>query len=79
MCSSDLRSQDLERTYHDAGQLYWKNIDAFKKNKDIATANTFGYIVPGLEVQDIDTIDDWKIAESKFRLIFDTNNNSTNS
>ena len=27
------RSQDLERTYHDAGQLYWKNIDAFKKNK----------------------------------------------
>lgn len=63
------RSQDLNTIYHDAGQFYWLNSSNFRSNKDLITNNT-GYIIKSnLNVQDIDTIEDWKIAELKYKIM----------
>jgi N-acylneuraminate cytidylyltransferase len=62
------RSQDLEPAYHDAGQFYWFNVDAFEINQSIWTSNTGAIILNETEVQDIDTPEDWKIAEFKFKI-----------
>jgi len=62
------RSQDLEKVYHDAGQFYWLNFEAFKKNKKLITDNTGVIFVNEIEVQDIDNNTDWELAEMKFKL-----------
>jgi pseudaminic acid cytidylyltransferase len=58
------RSQDLEPAYHDAAQFYW-----FKTSKVLRGAFKGGIIISETEAQDIDTLDDWKIAELKMRII----------
>lgn len=63
------RSQDLEKQYHDAGQFYAFKTDSFRKNKNILKGNIQPVILDDLEVQDIDTLVDWKLAELKYKLI----------
>jgi pseudaminic acid cytidylyltransferase len=56
------RSQDLEEAYQDAGQFYWENVN--KKFTDIPFGNdSIAIQLPRQIVQDIDTLEDWKIAE----------------
>lgn len=62
------RSQDLEKTYHDAGQFYVCVIDDFIKTNSLWGANTAGLVLSELEVQDLDTLTDWALAEMKFKL-----------
>jgi pseudaminic acid cytidylyltransferase len=62
------RSQDLQFNYHDAGQYYWFKTDILEKKGKLLTENT-GYIIRSeMEVQDIDTIEDWQLAELKYRI-----------
>ena len=63
----DARSQDLESEYHDVGQFYCFNINAFKQNKKLMLGNIVPYVVDEMEVQDIDNESDWKIAEIKYQ------------
>ena len=63
----DARSQDLESEYHDVGQFYCLNINAFKQNKKLMLGNIVPYVVDEMEVQDIDNESDWKIAEIKYQ------------
>lgn len=63
-----VRSQDLEKRYHDAGQFYWLNIKSFLKEKKLFTSNTGSIILNELQVQDIDNEIDWKLAELKYQL-----------
>ena len=63
------RSQDLMRTYHDAGQYYWYKVAAFKKEPNIMMLNPVAIITPEEEVQDIDTQDDWVMAEIKYKML----------
>ena len=63
------RSQDLEPAYHDSGQFYWIKTEAFLKNKRLFTSNSGAIILPETEVQDIDSEEDWKIAEMKYKLL----------
>ena len=63
------RSQDLNKSFHDAGQFYWFNVERFKDNKKIFTANSGGIILPETKVQDIDNEMDWKLAELKYQFI----------
>ncbi|MDD4672219.1 MAG: pseudaminic acid cytidylyltransferase [Bacteroidales bacterium] len=58
------RSQDLEPTYHDAGQFYW-----FNWEQGLNGDNKGAIVVSEIEVQDIDTWDDWKLAEFKYKMI----------
>ena len=62
------RSQDLEKTYHDAGQFYVCIIDDFKKTNSLWGRNTAGLVLSEFEVQDLDTLTDWALAEMKFKL-----------
>ena len=60
------RSQDLEPYYHDAGQYYFWHVDTFMENK---ISRTVPYILDDMQVQDIDNLSDWKIAEIKYRFM----------
>ena len=63
------RSQDLIKHYHDCGQFYWIKRDVLFTEKTLLTSKC-GYIkLSEREVQDIDTMDDWKYAELKYKLI----------
>jgi N-acylneuraminate cytidylyltransferase len=59
------RSQDLEKMYYDAGQFYWMTGEA-KLGK-----NRGALIISEVESQDIDNEMDWKIAELKYKLIYE--------
>lgn len=63
------RSQDLQPAYHDAGQFYWGRTDRFLKQKKLFSDNTLPIEVPESHVQDIDTLEDWKIAEMKYAIL----------
>lgn len=58
------RSQDLKRIYHDAGQWYWYK--PLKISESLFTENSGSIILDDSRVQDIDTLDDWAIAELKY-------------
>ena len=66
------RSQDLEKSYHDAGQFYWMNTQTCLVKKSIITDNSGGIILSELEGQDIDNEIDWKLAEFKYELLQST-------
>ena len=58
------RSQDLEPIYFDAGMFYWMRFELGLKGD-----NKGGYIIEEKYAQDIDTLDDWKLAEIKYKLL----------
>lgn len=61
------RSQDLEPYYHDAGQFYFLRADCFLEQKALVMKKTVPLEMPETEVQDIDTEEDFRIAEMKYR------------
>ncbi len=63
------RSQDLEITYHDSGQFYCLEKKQFLKENKLFMKNTRPIFLSELEVQDIDTIEDWKLAEQKYKFL----------
>jgi N-acylneuraminate cytidylyltransferase len=68
------RSQDLEKAYHDVGQFYWFNSKTILKKAKLWTDNTGVIEIKESEGQDIDTIEDWKLAEIKYKLLHETKN-----
>ena len=64
-----VRSQDLEETYHDAGQFYWGSVKSWLRKKKIFGKKSKMILLPRWRVQDIDVMDDWKKAEIIFRLM----------
>lgn len=63
------RSQDLEPFYHDAGQFYCVRTGSFLEQRKLVMERTVPMVLPESEVQDIDTEEDWKIAEAKYRAV----------
>ena len=63
------RSQDLEAFYHDCGQFYCYDVRTFINQKGQYTDGIIPLELPDTEVQDIDNIEDWLIAEMKYRLM----------
>lgn len=61
----DSRSQDLPEVYHDAGQWYWLRPDTVGQSLFESAAL---YELNEEEVQDIDTLSDWQLAELKFKM-----------
>lgn len=66
------RSQDLTPAYHDSGQFYFFSTDRFLKTHDLFGSNSVPIELPESEVQDIDTEEDWKIAEIKYEMLHRT-------
>ncbi len=63
------RSQDLEPAYHDAGQFYWGDAEAFLNGLGMFTHHAFPVVLPRYLVQDIDDEEDWKRAELLYQAI----------
>ena len=62
------RSQDLEPAYHDAGQFYFFDVAAFLNSHQLITANSGAVVISEMAAHDIDTEDDWQVAEFKYRI-----------
>jgi N-acylneuraminate cytidylyltransferase len=62
------RSQDLEPLYHDSGQFYCIKSTSLRTEGKLICGDTRSVILSETEVQDIDTEEDWKMAEIKYRL-----------
>ena len=67
----DSRSQDLEPHFHDVGQFYVFNTDRYRANGKLMLGKVIPLEVSELEVQDIDNMTDWKLAELKYRLMLE--------
>jgi N-acylneuraminate cytidylyltransferase len=66
----NIRSQDLEPLYHDAGQFCCVKSSSLKAEEKLFCQNTLPIILKESEAQDIDTEEDWKEAEIKYRIIY---------
>lgn len=66
------RSQDLEPSFHDAGQFYWFKPTLLEEQKKLWTNNTGVVEINELNAQDIDNETDWKLAELKYELLQST-------
>ena len=63
------RSQDFAPAFHDSGQFYWVKVNNFLKKKKFFTDNSLAFEISATEAQDIDTEDDWKTAELKYKIL----------
>jgi pseudaminic acid cytidylyltransferase len=63
------RSQDLEEVYHDAGQFYWGSADAWLQGQMIFSPAATPVVLSRHRVQDIDTPEDWLMAEYLFQAL----------
>jgi len=61
------RSNDLPETYHDAGQFYWGVTQRFREEKRLFSSDAVPVVLPRHLVQDIDSIEDWEVAERLYR------------
>ena len=61
------RSQDLPEMVHDCGRFYFAKVGAFLESGGFITDVTRALRIPSKLVQDIDTPEDWEIAEQKYR------------
>ena len=61
------RSQDLEKSFHDAGQFYWGRARAWLMEEPLFSARAIPIILPRHLVQDIDDSEDWERAEWMFK------------
>jgi len=66
---AEARTQDLEPSFHDAGQFYLATVEAFQRNGGFWGARTKGIEIPETQVQDLDNEVDWRLAELKYRLL----------
>lgn len=64
------RSQDLPRIYHDCGQFYACRTAPFLEAGTTDVQRLVPLVLSEMEVQDIDTPQDWEIAEIKYRRLF---------
>jgi pseudaminic acid cytidylyltransferase len=62
------RTQDLKKFYHDAGQFYCGRVKSWLSNDRIIGKNSYAIVFSGNEVHDIDTPEDWVIAELLFKI-----------
>lgn len=56
------RTQDLPVRYRDVGQLYWGRTQSWLEERGVFE-NSIGYVMDSARVQDIDTEEDWELAQ----------------
>ena len=69
---ANTRSQDLQETYHDAGQFYWGRAQAWLDQLPLMGGDAEIIYLPRYRVQDIDTEADWRRAELLFQALKST-------
>ena len=66
------RSQDLDEAYHDVGQFYWGKRAAWRAGTPMMGPASAPLIIPRHRAQDIDTPEDWDLAERLFAALGST-------
>lgn len=61
-------SQNFEDYYHDAGQFYWGTFKAWHAKNTLLDNKSSIYELKKYQVVDINTPDDWRLAEKLYRL-----------
>ena len=61
------RTQDLAPSYYDAGQLYFLKTKTMQDEQRIFLSKMKPLILKSNQVQDIDELDDWSLAEMKYK------------
>lgn len=62
------RSQDLEPVYHDCGQFYVCRTESLLRCRSLLGEKSLPLELPEEQVQDIDHLSDWAMAEMKYKL-----------
>ena len=62
-----VRSQDLPEMVHDCGRFYFAKTSSFRERRSFITDKTRLLRIPRKLVQDIDTPEDWEMAEQKYQ------------
>ncbi len=62
------RTQDIEPVFYDAGQFYWSKHDAWESIISGHPVSRGMFVLPRLRAIDIDTEEDWQIAERLFQM-----------
>ena len=70
------RTQDLEKSYHDADKFYWGKLSSWKENDRIFDENSAAVLVPSIGAHVIDNEEDWVRAEFMYRAMVDRDNAS---
>jgi pseudaminic acid cytidylyltransferase len=70
------RSQDLEEAYHDAGQFCWGKSEAFLNRVALYSPESIPVVLPRYLVHDIDTPEDWRMAELMYKALSSDMNHS---
>lgn len=60
------RTQDFSEMLYDAGQCYWLDVSRYRKDMRLVGDDAYPYLLPRWRAQDIDTDDDWDMAERLF-------------
>ncbi|MBI2517587.1 MAG: pseudaminic acid cytidylyltransferase [Opitutae bacterium] len=63
------RSQDLPAAWHDAAQFYWGDTAKYLAERRLFSSNSVPVEIPRARVQDIDTPEDWEVAELMFQAL----------
>lgn len=63
------RSQDFPEAFHDAGQFYWIDIARYRAERRLFSSHSVPVFIPRNRVQDIDTPEDWLVAEHLFNAL----------
>jgi pseudaminic acid cytidylyltransferase len=64
-------SQDLEERFHECAQFWWARASTWTSKVGMQS-NVAGICLPRWMVQDIDTFEDWEMAEVKFEILMKT-------
>lgn len=65
------RSQDLEPIYHDCGQFYFYRTREYRACLGDLKDGYVPIVIPETEVQDIDNLTDWRLAEMKYKMMLE--------
>lgn len=63
------RTQDLEPRYYDAGQLYIMHRQPLLEHRNMYLDYMKPLVIAEHEAQDMDTLEDWRLAEIKFEML----------
>lgn len=65
--NENVRTQDLQKVYYDAGQFYWGAIKSWAIEEKIHEQSV-AFLLPKNSVVDIDTCEDWSFAELLYKM-----------
>lgn len=65
--NENIRTQDLQKAYYDAGQFYWGSAKSWTIENKIREQSV-AFVLSKNSVVDIDTADDWQFAEWLYKI-----------